>query len=352
MKESIESILDQTFTDWEFIIIDDGSTDNTWSILTEYAEKDQRIKLDKNKENIGLTKTLNKGIKLAKGEYIARQDADDVSLPTRFEKQVNFLQKNPETVLLSCNIEVINPEGTVSNIYEPHCESELVPWFLLFHNHLGGHSQVMFRKSPTLDIGGYRDEYRYSQDYELWCRLIKVGEIAILPEVLLQQRFHANRISSMNNIEQENFALSQSQKNIQTLIGEEISLEEIKNLQGFWQGHRRQQCFPNSAKAKKIHVRLKQIKQKFLQQNINTSHSNILFSRKLNHHIGKQFLSWIQVVPLSRKHNLLEKLKISFYALRWCPLKLLNIWSKLGKKWLLGKLSAIFRICVNEFTLS
>ena len=86
LHEAVESILNQTFTDFEFITIDDFSTDSSWEILTKYADQDQRIKLFKNEENLGLTKSLNKGLKLAQGDYIARQDADDVSLPERFEK--------------------------------------------------------------------------------------------------------------------------------------------------------------------------------------------------------------------------------------------------------------------------
>ncbi|PSO83704.1 MAG: hypothetical protein BRC41_11810, partial [Cyanobacteria bacterium QH_9_48_43] len=87
IREAVESILNQTFTDFEFIVIDDCSTDRSWEILTKYANQDQRVKLFKNEENLGVTKSLNKGLKLAQGDYIARQDADDVSLPERFEKQ-------------------------------------------------------------------------------------------------------------------------------------------------------------------------------------------------------------------------------------------------------------------------
>ena len=111
LRECIESILNQTCKDFEFIIIDDGSSDNTWKILTEYANQNQQIKLFKNEENIGLTKSLNKGLKLAGGEYIARQDADDVSLPDRFELQTRFLDAHLEVGALGSSAEVIDEQG-------------------------------------------------------------------------------------------------------------------------------------------------------------------------------------------------------------------------------------------------
>ena len=343
LRESVDSILNQTFTDFEFIIIDDGSTDNTWEILTKYAEGDRRIKLYKNEENIGLTKSLNKGLKLAAGEYLARQDADDISLPTRFEKQVSFLQEHPEIVLASCDIELINAEGLTTDRYQRHCEPDLVAWYLLFYNRLGGHSQVMFRRSPVLNIGGYCETYRYSQDYELWCRLTEIGEIAIIPEVLLKQRFHNQRISKVNGAEQENFVFSRIKQNIQKLIGEEISLEEAKVLQGFWLGHWWSRCFPDSHKVGKIHSRIKQIEQKFLQKNIQLNGSHSRLSRQLNIEIGKQFLYWLQA-PLSQQQNLLGKLTISFYALNWYPLGVPGSWLQWFKKSLFRKLRTLVRL--------
>ena len=95
LGEAIDSILDQSFKDFEFIVIDDGSQDNTWEVLSDYAGKDSRLVLHRNKNNLGLTKSLNKGLNLARGEYIARMDADDISLSGRLEAQVNFLDTHP-----------------------------------------------------------------------------------------------------------------------------------------------------------------------------------------------------------------------------------------------------------------
>ncbi|NJN10966.1 MAG: glycosyltransferase [Richelia sp. RM1_1_1] len=196
LRESIESILNQTYTDFEFIIINDCSTDNSWEIINEYAKKDSRIVLINNPENIGLTKSLNKGLKIAKGEYIARQDADDVSLPQRFGKQVLVLDENPEVILVSCDLEVIDSEGNPYSKYQRSCKPEFVAWYLLFYNYLAGHSQVIFRREPVSKLGGYCETYLYAQDYQLWSRLVKIGQIYILPEILLQYRVHTHSISS------------------------------------------------------------------------------------------------------------------------------------------------------------
>ena len=339
LQESIDSILNQSFTGFEFIIIDDCSTDNSWDILSKYAEEDERIKLYKNEVNIGLTKSLNRGLRLAKGEYIARQDADDISLSTRFEKQVSFLQEHSEIVLSSCDIEFINAEGQTIDKCQRHCEPDLIAWYLLFYNRLGGHSQVMFRRSPVLNIGGYCETYRYSQDYELWCRIAKIGQIAILPEVLLQQRFHNQKISVLKSTDQENYVLEQIKTNIQSLIGEEISLEEAKELRGFWLGHWWPRFFPNSNKVEKIHSIIKQTQLNFVQQNGYDSS----LTRQLHIRIGKQFLYWIRT-PLSQRQNLRGKLIISVYALNWCPLGVPGSWLRWLKNSLFYKLRTIAKL--------
>ena len=111
LYEALESVLNQTFEDFEFIIVDDASADNTPAILKEYAAQDGRIRLMRNAHNLGLTRSLNKALRLAKGEYIARQDADDISLPQRLEKQVEFLNSNSRTAVVGSWTEVIDEYG-------------------------------------------------------------------------------------------------------------------------------------------------------------------------------------------------------------------------------------------------
>ncbi|MEC4817072.1 MAG: glycosyltransferase [Scytonema sp. PMC 1069.18] len=325
LQKSIETILNQTFANFEFIIIDDCSTDSSWEIINDYANKDQRIKLFKNEENLGLTKSLKKGFKLAQGEYIARQDADDISLQKRFEKQVSLLDTHPKVILVSCNIEVINAEGKKVAEHQQACDSQWIPWYLMFYNHVAGHSQVMFRRKPVEDIGGYSETRPYSQDYELWCRLIKVGDIFILPEVLQKQRLHNKSISAEKSTQQRTLSLNQSKHNIEHLIDKELSLEEVANLRWFWVGHQWWAHFPNPQTVDTIHFSLKEIYLAFLQQNTQKSTSQREMSLQLRLLIGQQFIRWIQNVSVL---HLLSRLKISLYAFSWYAPGVLSCWLK------------------------
>lgn len=325
LRESINSVLNQTFTDFEFIIIDDGSTDSTWEILTTYTKQDPRIKLFKNEQNIGLTNSLNKGLNLAKGEYIARQDADDVSLPKRFEKQTELLDNSPETILVSCDIDTIDSEGRLIGKIQRSCDPKLVPWYLLFYNHVAGHSQVMFRRKPVLDLDGYSHVNRYSEDYELWSRLAQIGDIVILPEALLQQRMHSKSLCAERGTAQQVWSLTQSRNNIKKLIGKELSLEEVENLRKFWLTHNSRNRTPKSDSVSTLNSRLKEIFQAFIQQTNQKDYVDIQLSHQLSFIISQQFLLWIK--KLSIRHSLL-KLILLPYALDWNPSALTTSESK------------------------
>jgi hypothetical protein len=142
-------------------------------------------------------------------------------------------------------IEWIDPEGRFIAKQPRECDRDLVAWYLLFYNHLAVHSQVMFRQKPVRNLGGYSEDYRYSQDYELWSRLIKVGDIVILSDALLQQRRHDQSISSAKKLDQDTYSLTNSKRNIKQLLGEELSLEELDALRGFWLGHWCSSFFPS-----------------------------------------------------------------------------------------------------------
>lgn len=337
LRESVDSILNQTFTDFEFIIIDDGSTDDTWEILTTYADKDQRIRLLRNEENLGLIKSLNKGLNLAKGDYIARQDADDISLPKRFDKQTAVLDHQQEVILVSCDLEIINSEGDLTGKFQRACDRNLVAWYLIFYNRVAGHSQVMFRRKLVSDLGGYSQINKYSEDYELWCRLVQVNDIVILPEVLLRQRMHSKSLCAKRGTDQKVWSLTQSRQNIKQLIKEEIALGEVEDLRLFWLGHW-WKCFPDPQKAGVLHSRLQQILQGFLQQN-SQKYSAEMTSR-LRILIGQQFIYWIRA--LSIRNNLPEKIKISAYAFAWHPLGVVNYWLKDAWNLQLRKLYILF----------
>ena len=196
LQKSVDSILGQTFTDFEFIIIDDGSTDDTWQMLLEYANRDPRLKPFQNAENLGLTKTLNRGLKLARGEYIARLDADDRSFPERLEQQVTYLQSHPSVALVSTGVQYVDPEGRELRIDIPPTNLTVLRWEFLFRNPLR-HPTVMWRRELVQDKVGYYDpNFVCTQDYDFWVRISETSNIATIPSVLVQMSWHNQSISS------------------------------------------------------------------------------------------------------------------------------------------------------------
>lgn len=197
LKDAIESILNQTFTDFEFLIINDGSTNNSEGVILSY--NDERIKYIKNEQNLGLIKTLNKGLDLANGEYIARMDSDDISLPERFEKQVKFLDENPEIGILGTWCEWFPKQRVMKSFTE---NEKIKECLLIMHNEIG-HPTVMIRKSLKDKFNiRYDENALYVEDYALWLSLIDKVGFANIPEVLLKYRRHSNSICKNNKIKQ------------------------------------------------------------------------------------------------------------------------------------------------------
>lgn len=193
LRESIDSILNQTCKNFEFIIINDGSEDNSLDMLLEYQTKDNRL-LIVNQSNIGLTRSLNRGIILAVSEYIARQDADDISLPARLEKQLNYMENHPEVAVIGCLGDVFNANGILRTTRDPKYSREGIKRHLASKN-LFMHGSAMMRKSCLAKVGFYREFFRHSQDYDLWLRLSQYFDIDILPEHLYQYRVTPEAIS-------------------------------------------------------------------------------------------------------------------------------------------------------------
>jgi len=198
LRESVESILDQIFTNFEFIIVDDGSTDNTWEILRDYADRDQRVQLVKNQENIGLTRSLNRSLAQATGEYIARQDADDISLPTRLERQVEFLDKNKHVGLLGTSWYAINGKGKIIGINQAVSGKHAV--------HFMCHGSTLIRKNCLEEVGFYQEIFELAQDYDLWLRIADEFEVVNLSEPLYEQRIHMDSVSAEKKLKQDLYA--------------------------------------------------------------------------------------------------------------------------------------------------
>ncbi|MFN6567621.1 glycosyltransferase family 2 protein [Dendronalium sp. ChiSLP03b] len=194
LREAIDSILAQTFPDFEFLIINDGSTDNTREIICSYDEP--RIRLIDNDYNLGLTRSLNKGLKLAEGEFIARQDADDVSEPERLAKQVTFLKTHPEVTLVGTWYKYIDPQGSLIGECNLPCKSTQIRWEILFYCPFV-HSAVMFRKYTIVEqIGFYNEALSYAQDYDLWWRIVRQLQVANLNEYLIKLRSNPDSMTA------------------------------------------------------------------------------------------------------------------------------------------------------------
>jgi glycosyltransferase involved in cell wall biosynthesis len=223
LREAIDSILRQTFTDYEFIIINDGSTDNTANILETYS--DPRIRLYHH-ENIGLTRSLNKGLQMARGGYVARQDADDISLPERLSREVTFLDQNPNIGLVGTHAAFIDKKGKEIDVWKTPAEHEKIMKTLRNTNSFC-HGAVMFRKECINKVGCYREKLLYAQDYDLWLRIAQQYKTANLGVVLYKNRRTSKSISRQKLSKQLNFHLL-----IQQLIMERAdkgydSLEEV-----------------------------------------------------------------------------------------------------------------------------
>jgi len=310
LRESIESILAQSFEDFEFVIVDDGSTDRSWDVLSAYAEEDPRILLTRNNENIGLTRSLNKALALACGEYIARQDADDVSLPNRLEKQVFFLDKNPDFVLVSGEIEFVDAESRVTGRSWRACDPLLVQWFLLFGNYVGGHSQVMYRRELVLAEGGYDEEYRYSQDYELWTRLIERGDFCILPDVLLRYRTTGEAIGSRHKQEQRELVLKVVSRNIRSVIGGHVEGALVEQLSDFWE--RRFFCLSSPARINRI---LRKLRKAYVRRNAGRVESAYRLAREIGRCVSRQYIRWSDSMCI--RSSTFKKASLWGCALAW-----------------------------------
>lgn len=236
LRESIESVLRQSFQDFEFLIIDDASTDSTPEILREYALEDKRVRLLENETNLGLTKSLNRGLQVARSEFIARQDADDVSDPHRLEIQLRFMDTHPEVGLLGTGYDTIDDEGNVLQRGRPPQSDTAIRWQMLFHNAFC-HSSVILRRSILSKEGlSYDESLPYSQDVELWTRVLQHTAAANLNEPLVYLRRHSGNVSSMHGEEQTRLATMVAWGQMRDLLGENSPSEtQVPTFRRFFQ---------------------------------------------------------------------------------------------------------------------
>ncbi len=194
LGEAIKSVLNQSFENFEFIIVDDGSTDNSSEIIKRFAEQDTRI-IVITKSNTGLSDSLNVGIQQARGEWIARLDADDICEPERLEKQLTKVGGNPDLVYVGSGLYEIGECGNISKTFHyPEGHRSLLK-NLTTTRKFPPHSSAFYRTEIVRSIGGYRGTLRRAEDHDLWLRLVDIGMLAAIYEPLVKIRKHSNQIS-------------------------------------------------------------------------------------------------------------------------------------------------------------
>jgi glycosyltransferase involved in cell wall biosynthesis len=229
LEATIESVRKQTFTDWEYIIVDDASTDETTSIVEKFRRGDSRIQLLKRTTSVGPYGSANDGLKIARGKYIVRTDGDDLSAAHRIERQLAFLAEHPEYRSCVTHWQAIDEQGHKLNVVTPIPKNPRVfRWGLVLRSQ-SLHSAVCFEKSAMEEIGGYR-ELPLSQDYRLWCEMTRRGWLGTIPEILCYVRFHGSRQTNKHSEIQRELALDVLSDHLLALTGERWSREDLLAL--------------------------------------------------------------------------------------------------------------------------
>ena len=223
LREAVDSILAQTYRDFEFIIIDDGSTNDSVDYLL--GLRDERIKLIRNPTNLGITKSLNIGLRTARGKYIARMDSDDIALPTRFAKQVAFMENHPNAIACGTNIEYFGVEHGISKARIRDMENYRIRAVFQYpgptHPTLFLNNEALRKHHITYD-----EHLVYAQDYGLYAELCKYGDVCILRDVLLRYRVHARQITKQLRGIQIQYDKMTKRKLLAELVGE-VTDEEL-----------------------------------------------------------------------------------------------------------------------------
>jgi len=207
LRESVQSVLSQEGVDFEFIIVDDGSTDASAGMLDDFARADRRIRVI-HQENRGLTRALIRGCAEARGTYIARQDADDLSLRGRLNGEIEVMASQPNAALVSCGTRFIGPEG--EPLYDISHAGDRTDGLLTLDwkqvKGPAGHGSTLFRRELYNQVGGYREQFYFAQDLDLWTRLVEHGRYIAIPDVLYEVSVALGSISSVQRRRQEECA--------------------------------------------------------------------------------------------------------------------------------------------------
>lgn len=216
LESALAGLRAQTFRDFELLVVNDASTDRTGEILDEFARRDRRIRVHVNNKNLGLTRSLNVGLRLARGRYIARHDSDDVSSPDRLARQYKRLQDDPSLGLVGAAYRVVDARGCTLAVHRQPVEDAAIRWQLLFHNAFC-HSSVAARRDVIERVGGYDERLACAQDFDLWTRVSRTARCANLARPLVA--FRANEAG-----------VSATRRSLQQQIADRISARQIAGL--------------------------------------------------------------------------------------------------------------------------
>lgn len=315
LREAVDSILMQTFTDYELIIIDDNSTDRTADILR--AHPDERIKLIKNDQNCGISLTLNRGISTAQGEYIARMDCDDICSPERFMAQVQFLDENPSIDIVGSWLEIIDQNSKPTEKMWKYIRPAMGLRWVTFFNIPVAHPAVMVRRRIfDFFAAQYDVSEEPAEDYGLWTRINLKIRFSNIQSALLKYRVHEFSISKARNTRQYETACKISQKTISSYLRNPISLETINLIRMPYQAHSLEEF--NSA----IRV-LHQLYQKFRKDhslgpseiayiNLDLAKKFIRISRK-NYQFSSSWLVYFSALNLAIRTLIFDLVKNNHY---------------------------------------
>jgi len=231
VSETLDSLLGQTLTDFECIVVDNGSTDRTPAILAEYAARDPRIKLLRNEQNLGPSAARNAGCGVARASLIAVMDHDDIALPDRLQKQVDYLDRHPEVAAVGGAVRIIDGTGNLGSIRSFPTVPGLAAWSMLFFSSMA-HPTVLMRADAFRAIGGYSPDIIAADDYELLMRMSCRARLANLPDVVLLYRWWGGNTTTVRGREQEAEANMIVQTNIRNFGGLDVSLDDAQALRG------------------------------------------------------------------------------------------------------------------------
>lgn len=306
LQEALDSVRAQEYADYEHLIVDDGSTDTTPELLARAAAADPRVVIMRNETNRGIAASANRGLTLARCEYVARLDADDVTLPGRFTKEVALLDADPSAVLVSMNYETFLDGGqTLGRSYRDE-PPEVVAYLLNFSNAVGGHSQVMFRRSAVLAAGGYDESFPLSLDYDLWTRLLPHGRIVILPGLGMRYRLHPASVTAQDRSLQARMSITVARRTLSAYLGRTLNDHEAQAVAHAWRP------LAPSIDAPLAHAILREAYELFCQR----EGRDPRLRRRIRRACARQLMT---AAALTTKRDAANSLRHALESVRWHP---------------------------------